>query len=207
MAATSLSIGLVFFAGSLTVFSPCVLPILPILLGRSLTTHRLGPLCLISGLVLSFAITGSLLGVSTQWFAGFMSLLRELSIVLLLVLGILTGFPDRSYQLFSRLPISRWVKEPTQGGLGGEFLIGTQLGLLWTPCAGPVLSSILLVSINQKFTQALLLLLIFGLGAAIPMGLIAYGSQRLVQRLLTLRTLNIRWHKLSSGLIIRVVGK
>lgn len=202
MATQNLSIGLALIAGILTAVSPCILPVLPIIVGRSLSTHRAGPLLLISGLVAGFAVAGSLIGITAQWLGGLMAVLRSLSIALLLGLGLLTLFPDWSYRLFSALPIQRWIKEPKAVGLWGEFLLGTQLGLLWTPCAGPVLSSILLLSVNQNAAQSLGLLVAYGIGAALPMLAIAYGGQAIAKRFLKLRQISSQLTRIGGGLII-----
>jgi cytochrome c-type biogenesis protein len=87
-------------------------------------------------------------------------------------------FPDLSYRLFSYLRIDRWIKEPRQAGLIGEFWLGTQLGFLWTPCAGQVLGSILLLAVARKVAGALGLLVTYGVGAALPMLAIAYGGRQ-----------------------------
>jgi cytochrome c-type biogenesis protein len=202
MATASVSVGLALLAGILTVLSPCVLPILPIVVGRSLSNHKLGPIALVSGLVASFAIAGSLLGITTGWLTGLMSFLRSFSIFLLLLLGILTLFPDLSYRLFSYLRIDRWIKEPKQIGLIGEFWLGTQLGFLWTPCAGPILGSILLLSVDRQFAGALLLLVAYGVGAALPMLALAYGGRKVSQRFVKLRSSSQLLNRIGGGVII-----
>jgi cytochrome c-type biogenesis protein len=198
----NLSLGLAFLGGVVTVFSPCILPVLPILVGRSLSAHRLGPIVLVAGLITGFAIFGSLLGVTGSWLTGLVGVLRSLSIALLLGMGLLLLFPDLGYRLFSYVPIQRWVKPPEASGLWAEFAIGMQLGLLWTPCAGPVLSSILLLSINQRIDQAFLLLLIYGVGAGVPMLLLAYGGRRVSRRFLSLRASSGRLTQVGGGLIV-----
>jgi cytochrome c-type biogenesis protein len=198
----NLSFGLAFLGGVVTVFSPCILPVLPILVGRSLSTHRFGPIALVGGLIAGFAVAGSLLGIAGEWLTGLITVLRSLSIFLLIGLGLLILLPNWGYRLFSYLPIQRWVKPPEGSGLVTEFCLGTQLGLLWTPCAGPVLSSILLLSINQRIDQAFLSLLIYGVGAGIPMLLFAYGGRRMTQRLLKLRQASEGLSRIGGGLII-----
>jgi len=136
-----------------------------------------------------FALAGSLLGFTASWFTGLANALRYGAIVILLVLGLLAIFPDWSYRLFSYLPIHRWTKEPTRGGLSGEFWLGTQLGLLWTPCAGPVLGGILvLAAVNHNVISAFGLLVAYGMGAALPLLAIAYGGRAFSRRLLKLRS-------------------
>jgi cytochrome c biogenesis protein CcdA len=202
MATAPISVGLALFAGILTVLSPCVLPILPIVVGRSLSNHILGPIALVSGLVASFAVGGSLLGITTGWLIGLMSFLRYFSIFLLLLLGILTLFPDWSYRLFSYLRIDRWIKEPKQVGLMGEFWLGTQLGFLWTPCAGTVLGSILVLAVDRQVAGALKLLVAYGVGAALPMLAIAYGGRQVSQRFLKLRSSSKLLTRIGGGVII-----
>ncbi|MEH2067311.1 MAG: cytochrome c biogenesis CcdA family protein [Nostoc sp.] len=189
MATSTLSIGLAFLGGVLNVLSPCVLPILPVLLGRSLQSHTYGAVALVGGLVAGFALAGSLLGVTAAWFTGLANFLRNLAIALLLFLGTLAIFPNWSYRLFSYIPVGKWTKKPVRVGLLGEFWLGTQLGLLWTPCAGPVLGGILvLAAVNHQVAGAFGLLVAYGVGAGIPLLAIAYGGRVISQRLLNLRS-------------------
>jgi cytochrome c biogenesis protein CcdA len=202
MNVSTLSAGLAVLGGLLTVLSPCVLPILPLIVGRSLQSHRYGPLALVVGLISGFAATGSLLGVTASWFTGLMSALRAVAIALLLVAGILAIFPAWSYRLFSRLRLGSWVKEPTQVGLIGEFWLGSQLGLLWTPCAGPVLSSILiLAAVQHNANGAFVLLFLYGLGAGLPLLVIAYGGRYLSRHLLNLRSYSVV-QRIGGGIVV-----
>lgn len=203
MAVSTPSAGLALAAGLLVVLSPCVLPILPILVGRSLRSHRYGPLVLVLGLVAGFAAIGSLLGITASWFSSLISQFRLGAIVLLLILGILAIFPAWSYRLLSPLPISSWLKEPSQGSLIGEFWLGSQLGLLWTPCAGPVLASILvLAAVEHRPLQAFILLLVFGLGAGLPLLGIAYGGRHLSKRLMSLRSHSSKLQRVGGLMVV-----
>ncbi|MBV9389607.1 MAG: cytochrome c biogenesis protein CcdA [Chroococcidiopsidaceae cyanobacterium CP_BM_ER_R8_30] len=231
MASSHLSAGLAVLAGLVTVLSPCVLPILPVLVGRSLQSHRYGPLALVIGLIAGFATIGSLLGVTVSWFAGLASVLRYVALALLLLVGINAIFPNSRYRLFSllkeveavgtRLPrpfirraggssgkaLSRlqfgWLKEPARVGLMGEYWLGTQLGLLWTPCAGPVLASILLLAaVKHNPATAFGLLIFYGLGAAFPLLLIAYGGRYLSQSLLKLRFYTTTIQRVGGAIIV-----
>jgi cytochrome c-type biogenesis protein len=182
------SIGLAFLAGLLTAVSPCILPILPIVVGRSLKSHFYGPIALMAGLVASFAVLGSFLGVAASWLTNLVTGLRTIAPFLLLFLSLLMLFPKWSYRLFSYLPISKWQIPVARIGLWGEFWLGTQLGLFWTPCAGPILGGILtLASVENQVGIAFGMLLVYGLGAAIPLLIFAYGGKILGQRLLALR--------------------
>ncbi len=200
---STLSTGLAFLAGGLTVLSPCVLPILPILIGRSLQSHRYGPVALVTGLVGGFAVAGSLLGITASWLTGFANVLRIAAIALLLLLGILAIFPTWGYRIFGYLPIARWTKEPPRIGLWGEFWLGTQLGLLWTPCAGPVLGGILvLAAVNHQIAGAFGLLIAYGLGAALPLLAIAYGGRTLSQRVIGFRRHSAVLQKVGGAIVI-----
>ena len=199
MTPSLLSIGLALLAGLLTVLSPCVLPILPIVVGRSLQAHRFAPVALVAGLIGGFALTGSLLGVTFSWFTQLMGVLRGVAIVLLLIMGVLALFPKWSYRVFSYLPVNRWIRHSEPVGLMGEFWLGAQLGLLWTPCAGSVLASILvLAAVQHQVLGAFVLLLVFGIGAGLPLLAIAYGGRFLSKRLLSLRS--------RAGLLQRIGG-
>ena len=204
MASTNLSIGLAILGGLVTVLSPCVLPILPIIITRSLQSDRYGPVALVAGLVSGFAVAGSLIGIAAASYLGEIgSLLRFMAIFLLLFLGILTIFPKLSYRLFSYLPTHKWLKESHKVGLLGEFILGTQLGLLWTPCAGPALSAIIiLAAVNHQVTSAFSLFVFYGLGAAVPLVGIAYGGRFFRQRLLKLRSVSPILQRLGGVVII-----
>ena len=188
-----LAIGLSFIAGVVTVCSPCILPILPIIIGRSLQTHRYGAVALVAGTITGFAIAGSLLGVASLWLTNLANFVRILAIAILLILGIMAIFPKLQYRLqsslLSKLPIKfPKIREPKRINLMGEFLLGSQLGLLWTPCAGSVLGSILvLAAADQEIVTAFILLLFYGIGAGIPMLLIAYASRYFSKSFMRLR--------------------
>ncbi len=203
MTTSTLSTGLALLGGVLTVLSPCILPILPVLVGRSLQSHTYGPVALVAGLVGGFALAGSLLGVTASWFTVLANLLRSGAIALLLFLGLLAIFPTWSYRLFSYLPIGNWTKEPVRIGLLGEFWLGTQMGLLWTPCAGPVLGGILvLAAVNHQVASAFGLLVAYGVGAALPLLAIAYGGRTLSRRLLNLRSYSATLQRVGGVAIV-----
>ncbi len=203
MVTSSFSLALALAGGLLTVFSPCILPVLPVIVGRSLQSHRYGPIALVAGLVGGFALAGSLLGITASWFTQLAGLLRTGAIALLLIIGLLTLFPQWRCRLFSCLPVRRKFKEPGRIGLAGEFWLGTQLGLLWTPCAGPVLGSILvLAAVDHQVAGAFWLLLLYGMGAALPMLIFAYGGRYLGRRLLALRAYSGKLQRVGGAMVV-----
>lgn len=202
MANSNLSAGLALLGGFLTVLSPCVLPILPVLVGRSLASHKYGPIALVAGLVAGFALAGSLLGITASWFTGLANSLRIVAIFILLFMGILAVFPKLNYKLFSYLKLGKVAKKPERIGLKGEFWLGTQLGLLWTPCAGPVLGSILvLAAVKHQVANAFILLLVYGIGAALPLLALAYGGRNFSQKLLSLKSHSMILQRIGGILI------
>jgi cytochrome c-type biogenesis protein len=209
MTQETVSLGLAFLAGTVTVLSPCVLPVLPLILGRSIKSHRYGPVALVVGLVTGFAAAGSLLGVVASSFAELINSLRYFTIFLLLAIGIISIFPQLGYWLLKYLPFNRLfqrIKHPTQIGLLGEFILGNQLGLLWTPCAGPVLGSILILAATQnQVLGAFGLLVVYGLGAGLPMLGLAYAGRSASNRLVQLRPYSMRLQQI-SGVVIALTA-
>ncbi|MES2317073.1 MAG: cytochrome c biogenesis protein CcdA [Pseudomonadota bacterium] len=172
-----------FLAGLLTIASPCVLPILPIVLGTSLArSSRARPLFITLGFTLTFAAFAMLLSVVSNMAGLAQEALRNVGIGLLALAG-LSGLWPAPYQwLMTRVgqPLHRVGEAGANagGGNGGGFVMGMSLGAAWTPCAGPVLASILaLVARSQDLGWAALLLAAYAAGAGIPMLVIAYAGQ------------------------------
>lgn len=191
-------------AGSVTIAGPCILPLLPIILGTSTThKHPSRPLFIILGFVLSFSafatllsLTGRLLGIHAEAY-------RIIAGVVIALFGGLMVFPRIQERLFAKLqPLLTRItprSDLSGNGLLSGFLLGASLGLVWTPCAGPVLGSILtLVASKQHIAQSAALLFAYALGAGIPMLLIAYGGQTAMTR--------VRFITERAPLIQRVFG-
>lgn len=175
-------------AGALTVLSPCVLPMLPILFGTG--AGRPGgkrPLFVLAGFISTFAALGMLLAIASNAATVTSESLRTLALSALLAAGLLRIWPRAYDWLIARIgnPFERFTSlGATNGGNAGGFLLGVTLGAVWTPCAGPVLASILaLVAQSKALGWSALLLALYALGAAVPMLGMAYGGQAGVQRL------------------------
>ena len=132
------TLGLAFLAGALSILSPCVLPLLPIVLGSAATEHRLAPFALAAGLALSFVGIG--LFVATVGFAAGLdaTVFRTVSAVLLIGIGMLLLVPQFGAQAAAAAgPVSNWVETRfggfNTGGVGGQFLLGILLGAVWSP--------------------------------------------------------------------------
>ena len=182
-----LNLILALLAGVVTVAAPCTLPMLPILLGASVgQTGRLRPAMIALGFVLSFSSAALVLGAITDIFDFDPNALRTGAAILLLGFGLLMVWPAPFEWLSIRLngltTGAAGAAASRQGNIGG-FVLGTTLGLVWTPCAGPVLGSILTVVAASRDTGwASALLVVYAIGAAIPMLAIAYGGQVVTSR-------------------------
>src|SRR5450759_348766 len=186
-----LNLVLALLAGLVTVAAPCTLPMLPILLGASVgQTGKARPAMIALGFVMSFSAAALLLSAITRLFDFDPNGLRTGAAGLLLGFGLLMIGPAPFERLAIRFGAltSRAAGNAAsrQGNIGG-FVLGTTLGLVWTPCAGPVLGSILTVVATSSDTAwASLLLVIYATGAAIPMLAIAYGGQAVTTRVRSL---------------------
>lgn len=179
-----LNLVLALLAGVVTVAAPCTLPMLPILLGASVgQTGKMRPAMIALGFVMSFSMVALLLSAITRVFDFDPNHLRNAAAVVLVGFGLLMIWPTPFEWLSIRIGgFSGNMAASRQGVIGG-FVLGTTLGLVWTPCAGPVLGSILTVIATSKDTAwAGLLLIVYAIGAALPMLAIAYGGQAVTTR-------------------------
>jgi cytochrome c biogenesis protein CcdA/thiol-disulfide isomerase/thioredoxin len=174
-----LAIGLL--AGAITAVSPCVLPVLPILLAGGASGGRRRPYAIVGGLVASF----TLFTLFAQWLLGAVGLpqdtLRDVALALLFLLA-LTLLVPRFGELLEKpfLPLTR-----RRGGeLGGGFLLGASLGLVFVPCAGPVLAAVSAVAATQRVDgRTAALTAAYAVGAAGPMLAVALGGRTVAARL------------------------
>ena len=169
------SLGLAFLAGLLTILSPCVLPLLPIVLGTAASEHRFGPVALACGLALSFVALG--LFVATIGFGLGLDgdVFRPVAAILLVVVGVILILPALQTRIAAAAgPVSDRVERRFGGiattGLAGQFTVGLLLGAVWSPCVGPTLGAASLLAAQGKdLAQVALTMLVFGLGAALPL--------------------------------------
>jgi cytochrome c-type biogenesis protein len=201
-----LNLVLALLAGVLTIAAPCTLPMLPILLGASLGhTGKIRPAMIALGFVLSFSFVALLLGWLTQAFDFDPNVLRTVAAALLLGFGLLMIWPAAYHWLTNRVggytsEGSRTVAHP--GNLGG-FVLGTTLGLVWTPCAGPVLGSILtIVATSKDVAWGSTLMIAYAVGAAIPMLAIAYGGQAVTTRVRRIARISPRLQQAFGVIVI-----
>ncbi len=189
-----------FAAGSLSILSPCVLPLIPVVLGTAASKGKYGPILLAAGLVLSFVVIGmfvSLVGFSIGLDGKFF---RLISAVMLIAIGLLLAVPflQRQFAVASG-PMGHWVDQRFGGGeAGGQFGIGLLLGAVWSPCVGPTLGAAsLLAAQGHNLAQVAVTMVSFGLGVAFPLVIIGMMSRELLMRW--------RGKMLSSGSMVKSV--
>jgi cytochrome c-type biogenesis protein len=199
-----LNLFLALLAGVVTIATPCTLPVLPILLGSSVgQTSRIRPALIAFGFVTSFSAIALLLGGLTQIFDFDPNVLRTAAAILLLGFGLLMIFPTPFEWLTGQFGgLASHTTTADLSNLGG-FVLGTTLGLVWTPCAGPVLGSILTVIATSKdIAWASAQLVAYTIGAAIPMLVIAYGGQAVTTRVRSLARITPRLQQAFGVVVI-----
>jgi cytochrome c-type biogenesis protein len=176
-------LGLSLAAGSLTTLSPCVFPLLPLVLGGGLQGSRLAPLAMGLGMMASFAGIGMLLGALGPALGLDVDNVRTVGAALLIAFALVMLVPALG-ERFTRwmLPIASSANAVSSrlsgGSLGSALLLGAVLGLVWSPCSGPLLGSALtLVASEGGVARGGLVLGLFGLGAAVPLMAVAYASR------------------------------
>jgi cytochrome c-type biogenesis protein len=148
-----IEIALAFAAGLLTVAAPCILPLLPVLLGASIGQQdRRRPLFLVAGFVLTFSGFAILFGSFSTVLGLSHDTLRKISVILLGSFGVLLLWPQPYEWLMARLSgllsFADSVVSRAGSGNASGLVVGLALGVLWTPCAGPVLGSIPPVTVD-----------------------------------------------------------
>lgn len=170
-------------AGALSTLSPCVLPIVPIIMSSAMQTTRFGPLALLTGVALSYTLVGTALALFGSSLGIDAAHVRTASAVLMIAFGALFLVPELQRALVRLLmPLTARASDTANGMRAdstlGQGLLGLLLGVVWSPCVGPTLgAAVTLAATGDTALQALGTMFAFGLGAAIPMGLLAYGSR------------------------------
>ncbi len=183
-----ISFGAAFLAGILTILSPCVLPLLPIIFGAAVHQHPKAPLMIAAGLAIGFTTIG--LFIATIGFNAGLdpSLFRNGSALLLILFGLFLAVPFAQAGLQKVLaPIGHWASAKSQRvkptGLSGQFGLGVLLGAVWSPCVGPTLgAAALLAARGEQLHLVALTMAVFGIGAALPLLVIGTMGRTLIAK-------------------------
>jgi cytochrome c-type biogenesis protein len=182
------ALALALLAGVLSTLSPCVLPLLPIVLGAALTEHRFGPVALAAGVAFSYVAVG--LFVATAGFAIGLDqgVFRNVAATLLIVIGAVLLLPRLQAQLaVAAGPFGNWAQTQSAGmstrGLSGQFALGLLLGAVWSPCVGPTLGAAsVLAAQGEDLGTVAATMIAFGIGAAAPLVALGMLSREALMR-------------------------
>lgn len=204
--------GLGLTAGALSTLSPCVLPLVPVLVAAAVNAHRWGALALGLGLTLSFTIVGIFLATLGASLGLDPDTFRLVGAAILAVFGLVLLVP-RLQDLFARASAvlsdsgSQLLARVTLGGLAGQFLVGALLGVVWSPCVGPTLgAATTLASQGKDLGQIALLMLIFGIGAALPLVLLGSLSRASMMKIRGRLLSAGKYGKQAFGFIMLILG-
>ena len=184
-----LALALAFVAGLLSILSPCVLPLVPIVLGAAAAAHPRGALALAAGLALSFTGLGLFIALAGAGLGLDASVFRSGAAIVMLAIGVVLLVPSWQAQLaVAAGPVQRWADGHSQGfatsGASGQFMIGLLLGAVWSPCVGPTLGAAsLLAAQGRDLIMVTLTMLAFGLGAGLPLVVLGLVSRTTMMRL------------------------
>jgi len=183
---TAGAVPLAFVAGVLSILSPCVLPILPIVLGAAASEHRFGPAALAAGLSVSFVVIG-LFAATIGYSIGLdLGVFRNVAAVLMIAIGAILLVPRLQTQLaVAGAPVANWgsryVGAAQRGGIAGQLLVGLLLGAVWSPCVGPTLGAAALLAAQGRDLPQVAVTM-FGLGAALPLLALGMLSRQSLMR-------------------------
>jgi len=188
-----------FLSGIVTILSPCILPVLPIILSGSIGGKR-KPLGVVTGFVASFSLFTLILSTLVQVLQIPPDTLRIAAIAIIIVFGVVLVVPffQQKFEFFASRMVSR--KQGAQkNGFTGGVLVGASLGLLWTPCVGPIMASVIGLAVSRQVDGgAVVIILSYAAGTALPMFGVMLGGRKMLSRFPRLTA--------STGKIQRVFG-
>ncbi|MET3924237.1 cytochrome c biogenesis CcdA family protein [Devosia sp. 2618] len=196
---------LAFIAGFVTVLSPCVLPLLPVILASAVQEGRLRPWGVLAGFVISFAAITLLLATLVSSIGLHPDALRLFSGIILLICGVVLAVPQLGHWFEMRTGSIAGLSArfPDNGGFWGGLVLGSGLGLAWTPCVGPIMASVITMALNQSVTGgAVAVTLAYAIGTAIPMGAVIFGGRALVRRVSFLQRHTVLIRSIFGALLI-----
>jgi cytochrome c-type biogenesis protein len=197
-----LNLLLVFGAGLTSVLSPCVLPVIPIVVLGTEEDHGLRPLLVVTGLSTTFILMGILSSLFGAVIGPAMSIVEKIAGVAIIILG---GLMLLDVNLFKHFTFLQGHGSKSKGTFSG-YLLGLTLGVVWIPCIGPMLSSVLaLVATNGKLLNGIIMLAIYTTGFSVPLLIAGYSSHLFRSNVSFLRKYPLAV-RIISGSVLIVLG-
>lgn len=183
----------------MSVASPCVLPVVPIIITGTEQDHKLRPLLIVMGLSLTFILMGVISSLFGSMIAGKMLLVEKAAGIFVILFGILIL---GDINIFKRITIFNKIGNPS-GGKWSGFVLGLTLGLVWIPCVGPMLSGVLtMVATQGQVLPGVILLMFYSAGFAIPMLIVGYSSQAVRNKIRVVQKYPIAVRIFSGGILV-----
>jgi len=170
-----------FLSGIVTILSPCILPVLPIILSGTVGGKR-KPVGVVTGFIVSFSLFTLALSALVQALSISVDTLRIVAIVIIISFGITLLIPKLQLALESILSkVARTKGSSKRDGFFGGVLTGLSLGLVWTPCVGPIMASVISLAVSQQVDGgSVIIVAAYSLGTALPMFAIMAGGRKLL---------------------------
>ena len=193
------NIALATGAGLASVLSPCVLPVVPVIMAGAERDDRLRPLIVVLGLMLSFMAMGAVSSLFGALLVGRTRTIEVVGAAIITLLGLMVLF---DVSVFKRLIRLSNIQVRGEGRLGG-LVLGMALGVVWVPCIGPFLSSILtMVGTAGRLLPGIILLGFYALGLAVPMLAVAYSSHIIQRKLRAIAEHEAAFRYVTGGTLV-----
>ena len=209
----SVTLALGFLEGFALIISPCILPILPIMLAGSLTGSKKRPVGVILGFVFIFSVFTFFSRKLVQYSGIDINLIRHISYGLLIVLGIImiSGYLTEKFAQFTQRLANTGsgltILNDQEGGMMSGILLGGLMAIIWTPCAGPILAAVIVQTvIQQTNVMSFLTLIAFAIGAAMPMLIMVLFGRGIMSKVGFLKRHTLAGRKIVGLIIIISVG-
>lgn len=206
------SITFAALAGMLSILSPCVLPLVPIVLASAATRHRFGPAALAAGLGVSFVAVGLFVALVGFGLGLDLGVFRSVGAVIMILIGAVMVMPSMQARIaLAAGPVGNWTERRFGGfdesGWQGQFGVGLLLGMVWSPCVGPTLGAAsLMAARGENLGQVIVTMLAFGFGAALPLLLLGTLSRDVFNRRRERMLGAGKWLKLVFGVVLIAIG-
>ncbi|TCA02686.1 cytochrome c biogenesis CcdA family protein [Rhizobium leguminosarum] len=203
---------LAFLAGVLSILSPCVLPLVPVVMAGAAAEHRAAPFALAAGVAVSFTAIGVFVATIGFSIGLDMTLFRTASAILLIVVGAVLVTPPLQARFATAAgPFSDWTqnrfRRVSTSGIGGQYGVGLLLGAVWTPCVGPTLGAAsVMAARGENLVIVSLTMLAFGVGAALPLLFLGSLSREALLRWRGHMAKSAKSLKIALGVLLILAG-